>query len=80
MVLAGRASKIIAWELGISQRTVENHRATIMKKTGSKSIPALARLAISAAWDGVDGPAVQPLERFALGGDQPESRLGSPLI
>ena len=59
LVLAGRPSKIIAWELGISQRTVENHRASIMHKTGSKSIPALARLAIAAAWDGVDGPTVQ---------------------
>jgi DNA-binding CsgD family transcriptional regulator len=48
LVLAGCSSKIIAWELGISQRTVENHRAAIMKKTVSKSIPALARLAIAA--------------------------------
>jgi len=69
LVLAGRPSKIIAWELGISQRTVENHRASIMHKTGSKSIPALARLAIAAAWDGVDGPTVQPLAHFALAAD-----------
>jgi len=74
LVLAGRPSKIIAWELGISQRTVENHRAGIMKKTGSKSIPALARLAISAAWDGVDGPTVQPLARFAFAADRPASQ------
>jgi two-component system CheB/CheR fusion protein len=48
LVLAGHPSKNIAADLGISQRTVDNHRAAIMKKTGSKSIPALIRLAISA--------------------------------
>jgi two-component system CheB/CheR fusion protein len=50
MVLAGQPSKNIAADLGISQRTVENHRASIMHRTGAKSLPALARLAISAAW------------------------------
>ena len=48
MVLAGHPSKNIAADLGISQRTVENHRAAIMKRTGSKSLPALARLALAA--------------------------------
>ncbi len=48
MVLAGHPSKNIAADLHISQRTVENHRASIMKKTGAKSIPALARLALAA--------------------------------
>ena len=51
MVLAGHPSKNIAADLGISQRTVENHRAVIMRKTGAKSLPALARLAIDADWN-----------------------------
>ena len=49
MVLAGHPSKNIAADLGISQRTVESHRAAVMKKTGSKSLPALIRLAVAAA-------------------------------
>jgi two-component system, chemotaxis family, CheB/CheR fusion protein len=48
LVLAGHPSKNIAADLGINQRTVENHRASIMRKTGAKSIPALARLAVIA--------------------------------
>ena len=48
LVLAGNPSKNIAVDLGISQRTVENHRASIMRKTGSKSLPALARLVLTA--------------------------------
>jgi two-component system CheB/CheR fusion protein len=52
MVLAGHPSKNIAADLGISQRTVENHRASIMARTGSKSLPALARLALAAAETG----------------------------
>ena len=48
LVLAGHPSKNIAADLGISQRTVENHRAAMMHKTGTKSLPELARLAITA--------------------------------
>ena len=49
MVLAGHPSKNIAVDLGISRRTVESHRASIMKKAGVRSLPALARLALAAA-------------------------------
>ena len=50
-VVAGQPSKNIAADLAISQRTVENHRASIMRKTGAASLPALARLALAATWD-----------------------------
>jgi two-component system CheB/CheR fusion protein len=55
MVLAGHPSKNIAVDLNLSQRTVENHRASIMRKMGAKSLPALARLALAAAADFNDG-------------------------
>ena len=68
LVLAGRPNKTIAWELGISQRTVENHRAAIMHKTDSHSVPALTRLAIAAALSGIDAPPVQPVPTAAVAG------------
>lgn len=52
LVLSGCPSKNIAADLGISQRTVENHRAAIMRRTGATSVPALARLVIGAAQSG----------------------------
>ena len=48
LVLAGHPNKNIAADLRISQRTVENHRAMIMRKMGVRSVPALARLALVA--------------------------------
>jgi two-component system CheB/CheR fusion protein len=51
LVLAGHPSKNIAADLKLSQRTVEHHRAEIMKRTGTKSLPALAHLALAATTD-----------------------------
>jgi len=42
-VITGHANKEIAARLGISQRTVENHRAAVMKRTKATSLPDLIR-------------------------------------
>lgn len=44
MMLAGKANKVIAIDLDISERTVEFHRANIMKKMNTRSLPQLMSL------------------------------------
>jgi DNA-binding NarL/FixJ family response regulator len=46
LIVAGLPNKVIAHNLSISQRTVENHRTRIIDKTGCKSLPALVSLVI----------------------------------
>jgi two-component system CheB/CheR fusion protein len=51
MVVGGNPNKQIAYVLGISQRTVETHRATAMKKIGVRSLSELIHLTIAASHD-----------------------------
>jgi FixJ family two-component response regulator len=48
LIVAGHTSKEIAQYFAISHRTVEVHRAHVMRKTGASSIPELVRIARSA--------------------------------
>jgi two-component system response regulator FixJ len=47
-IVAGKLNKTIAFELGISPRTVEVYRANVMTKTGVGSLSELVRLFILA--------------------------------
>jgi two-component system response regulator FixJ len=47
-LVAGRANKVIAYELSISPRTVEIHRARVMEKMQADSLSHLVRLALAA--------------------------------
>jgi DNA-binding NarL/FixJ family response regulator len=69
LIVAGRSNKVIAFELSISPRTVENHRARVMEKLGVKSVAELVRLAL-AAEDMAAGRAA----RFAAGNDMGVAR------
>jgi FixJ family two-component response regulator len=44
LVIAGRANKQIAGDLGVSEATVKVHRGQIMRKMGAKSLPELVRM------------------------------------
>lgn len=46
-IVAGKANKVISAELKISLKTVEAHRASLMKKMGVKSVPELVKLVLA---------------------------------
>lgn len=47
-VIAGQPNKVIAFELGISPRTVEGYRATLMAKMQAKNLAELIRMVTDA--------------------------------
>lgn len=47
-LVAGKANKVIAFDLGISPRTVEIYRANLMTKMAANSLSDLVRMAITA--------------------------------
>ena len=50
-LVEGKPNKVIAFELGISPRTVEVHRARVMDKMGARNLSHLVRMALAAGLD-----------------------------
>jgi two-component system response regulator FixJ len=46
-IVAGKPNKVVSAELRISLKTVEAHRASVMKKMGVKSVPELVKLVLN---------------------------------
>jgi two-component system, LuxR family, response regulator FixJ len=55
-LVRGHPNKTIAYDLGISPRTVEIHRANLMNKLGVASLSEALRIAFAAGLEGEDAP------------------------
>jgi two-component system, LuxR family, response regulator FixJ len=49
-LVAGKTTKLIAHELGLSVRTVEGHRGNLMARLGVRTLSAAMRIAFDAGW------------------------------
>ena len=51
LVTSGKPNKIMAADLGVSQRTIEIHRARVMEKMGASSLAQLVRMVLDLKGD-----------------------------
>jgi FixJ family two-component response regulator len=65
-IVRGCPNKIIAWELGLSVRTVEAYRAQLFERLGARNAADAVRAALAAGFDGSDafpaGDGAKPIQ------------------
>jgi two-component system response regulator FixJ len=52
LLTTGKANKMMAQDLGLSQRTIEIHRAHVMEKMGARSVAQLVRMVMDLEYRG----------------------------
>lgn len=77
-MVKGHPNKVIAYNLGVSQRTVEVHRARVMEKAGVRSLSDLVRMVLIA--DGVLSPQAARQTRLSapIPADEPDDSPERP--
>ena len=73
MIVKGKSNKVMAIDLDLSQRTIEVHRANVMRKMGADSLAALVRAFLLAASKGLP-----PGVRDAIGSSPGDRRARQP--
>lgn len=64
-IVKGSANKVIAWELGLSVRTVEAYRMQLFRRLRARNTAEAIRIALSAGYDG-DAGTCADLEPFSF--------------
>lgn len=67
LIVSGHANKVIAMDLGLSERTVEIHRARVMEKMATRSVAHLVRMALELERPGPPQPPPAGADRPRAG-------------
>src|SRR5690349_14305835 len=67
LMTRGKPNKVMAADLGVSQRTVEIHRARVMEKMGASSLAQLVRMVMDLDASGSDTPPASTPRSSASG-------------